>query len=158
MSEEVVSSIALPPTPPEIVEWIREVEGRAREFEQLEVKTEHLLHAGMYARTVHLPAMGHFTNVLIKIPTLLVVSGYCYMLAGGKWARLTGYNVFAASAGRKQICITKEPTDVTMFFATDAKTVEEAEAEFTDEACDLLSRKQPECNVAVVTEVAGCLE
>jgi hypothetical protein len=112
----------------------------------------------MYARTVRLPAMGHFTNVVIKIPTMLVVSGYCYMLAGGKWARLTGYNVFAADAPRKQICITKEPTSVTMLFATGAKTVEEAEAEFTDEAAGLLSRGQPESNSVVITEGQPCLE
>lgn len=149
---------ALPPTPPEVIEWIRQVEGRAREFEQLEISTDHFLHAGMYARTVHLPAMGHFTNVLIKIPTLLIVSGYCYMLAGNKWTRLTGYNVFPASAGRKQICITKEPTDVTMIFPTDAKTVAEAEAQFTDEAADLLSRKQPKSSLTVITGVTECLE
>ena len=112
----------------------------------------------MYARTVHLPAMGHFTNVLIKIPTLLIVSGYCYMLAGNKWAKLTGYHVFPANGGRKQICITKEPTTVTMLFATNAKTVGEAEMQFTDETADLLSRKQPESSVAIITGVQPCLE
>lgn len=152
------SSPALPSTPPEVIEWIREVEGRIREFEQLEVTTEHLLHAGMYARTVHLPPMGIFTNVVIKIPTLLVVSGYCYMLAGGRWSKFDGYSAFPADAGRKQICITKKRTSVTMLFPTDAKTVEEAEAQFTDEAGDLLSRKQPESNSAVNTGVTACLE
>ena len=53
-----------------------------------------------------------------------------------------GLTVIEASAGRKQICITKEATDVTMLFATAATTVEEAEAEFTDEAAALLSRRQ----------------
>lgn len=112
----------------------------------------------MYARTVYLPAMGLFTNVLIKIPTLIIVSGYCFMLAGDKWAKLVGYNVIPAASGRKQICITKEPTTVTMIFPTSAKTVEDAEAQFTDETSDLLSSKQPESNVVVITGVLPCLE
>lgn len=146
--------ISLPPTPPEIVDWIKEYEGNARELDQLDVKTEHLIHAGMYARTVHLPAMGMFTNVLIKIPTVVIVSGYCYMWAGTKWVKLVGYHAFPASAGRKQICMTKEPTSVTMIFSTDATTVEEAESQFTDEIVDLLSHKQPESNL----RVKACLE
>ncbi len=157
MSELAIAEKLLPPTPAEIIEWIREVEGRAREFEQVQVKTEHVLHAGLYARTAHVPAMAHFTSVVIKIPTLLVVSGYCYVLAGAQWVKLTGYHVFPASAGRKQIYITKEPTSVTMIFATAAKTLEEAEAEFTDEGDDLLSRKQPESN-HVMSGVSACLE
>lgn len=148
---------AIPSVSAEVLAWIREVEGRSRQFEQLQVITRHILHAGMYARTVELPAMGIFTNVLIKIPTLIVVSGYCYMLAGGQWAKFAGYNVFPAMAGRKQICITKEPTSVTMLFPTHAKTVEEAERQFTDEIADLLSSKQPECNSEVITGVL-CLE
>ena len=158
MTTLVIPGNSLPAAPPEIIDWIREVESRAREFEQLHIRTEHILHAGMYARTVHLPPMCHFTNVLIKIPTLIVVIGYCYMLAGSRWAKLTGYNVFPANAQRKQICITKEPTAVTMIFPTNAKTVEEAEAEFTDEIGDLLSRTQPECSSELITEVSLCLE
>ena len=135
--ESAAGSTTLPAAPAEVIEWIKGVEDRARAFEPLKVKTDHHLHAGLYARTVHLPPMGLFTNVVIKIPTLLVVSGDCWMLAGDRWAKLTGYQVIEASAGRKQICITKEATDVTMLFATAATTVEEAEAEFTDEAAAL---------------------
>jgi hypothetical protein len=162
MNELTIAGIVLPPAPQEVIDW--DVEGRVREmFSEgqlvpVEVKTNHLLGAGMYARTVHLPAMGFFTNVTIKVPTLMVVSGYCYMLAGKEWAKLTGYNVFPASAGRKQICITKEPTDVTMIFPTDARTVEEAEAEFTDEAGDLLSREQPESNHVLIAGGDECLD
>ena len=116
-----------------------------------------MLHAGMYARTVYLPAMGHFTNVLIKIPTTLVVSGYCYFLAGQQWVKIVGQHVVPAGANRKQICITKEPTTVTMLFPTNAKTVEEAEMQFTDEINDLLSRRQPQSNFALVTGVEPCL-
>ena len=148
----------LPPTPPEVISWIKEVEGRAREFQQVAVRTEHILHAGMYVRTVHLPAMCHFTNVLIKIPTVLAMLGYCYFLAGNKWVKLTGYNVFPADAGRKQIFITKEPTAITMMFRTNSSTVEEAEMEFTDEFGDLLSRKFSGINEVLITGVQPCLE
>ena len=38
-----------------------------------------------------------------------------------------------------------------MMFATSAKTVEDAENEFTDEAHLLLSRQQPEHDTVVIT-------
>jgi hypothetical protein len=60
------------------------------------------------------------------------------------WHELVGYNVIQASAGRKQIYVTREETAITMIFPSNAKTVEEAEEEFTDEAEMLLSRREVE--------------
>jgi hypothetical protein len=54
--------------------------------------------------------------------------------------------VIQASAGRKQIYVTTEPTEITMVFPSSAKTVEEAEDEFSDESANLLSRRA-ECPV-----------
>ncbi len=48
--------------------------------------------------------------------------------------------MFAASAGRKQAYIAHKDTFLTMSFKTNAKTVEEAEAEFTDDHERLMSR------------------
>ncbi len=89
-----------------------------------------------------MPAGMAFTSVLIKIPTLLVVNGECWVLSGDKWGHINGYAVLPASAHRIQAYVTIEKTEITMIFPSNAKTVEEAEAEFTDESADLLSRRQ----------------
>jgi selenocysteine-specific translation elongation factor len=132
----------LPPTTPEIMEKIALVEARIRPHEHtLQIKMEHSLHAGMYARTCRLAAYQVITSVLIKIPTLLVVNGDCVVLAGDEWRELTGYNVLNAPSGRKQIYVTRGETEITMVFPSNAKTVEEAEDEFSDESANLLSRR-----------------
>ncbi len=132
----------LPPTTPEIMEKIALVEAKIRPHEHLlQVEMEHTLHAGMYARTCRLAAYQVITSVLIKIPTLLIVDGDCIVLAGEGWKDLTGYNVLSAMAGRKQIYVTRSETAITMVFPSNAKTVEEAEDEFSDESANLLSRR-----------------
>lgn len=132
----------LPPTTPEIMEKIALVEARIRPHEHtLQVEMEHSLHAGLYARTCRLAANQVITSVLIKIPTLLIVNGDCIVLAGESWHELMGYNVMAACAGRKQIYVTRGATEITMIFPTSAKTIEEAEDEFSDESANLLSRR-----------------
>ena len=139
----------LPPTTPEILEKIALVEARIRPHEHtLRVEMEHHLHAGMYARTCRLAAHQVITSVLIKIPTLLIVNGDCVVLAGNKWHEFTGYNVLPACAGRKQIYVTRGETEITMIFPSNAKTVEEAEEEFTDESAMLLSRREVELCLA----------
>jgi hypothetical protein len=132
----------LPATSRGILEKIALVEARLRPREgTLQVRMEHRLHAGLYARTCRLAADQVITSVLIKIPTVLIVHGDCIVLAGDEWQELTGFNVLAAEAARKQIYVTRGETEITMIFRTEAKTVEEAEAEFTDEAANLLSRR-----------------
>lgn len=102
---------------------------------------EHHLHAGMYARTARVAAGMAFTSVMIKIPTLVIVHGECCVFVDGKWHIMSGYNVIKASAHRIQAYATFEETEITMIFPSNARTVEEAEAEFTDESSDLLSRR-----------------
>jgi hypothetical protein len=89
-------------------------------------------------------------GALIKRPTLVIVVGTAHVYVGDKWERLAGYKVLPASANRKQIFVSVSPVVITMIFPTSAKTVEEAEAEFTDEAELLLSRRQ-DCNTVTVT-------
>jgi hypothetical protein len=134
---------SLPPASAEILQKIALVEARLRPREKsLDVEMQHHLHAGMYARTCRLAPNMVITSVLIKIPTLLIVNGDCVVLAGDNWFELKGYNVIRAGAGRKQIYVTRAATEITMIFPTAAQTVEEAEAEFTDEADSLLSRRR----------------
>ena len=134
---------ALPATPPQIVAAIEQAEAIIRTMPQIEVQTEHILHGGMYSRTVRLAPKVVITGVLIKVPTLLIISGKCRVFTGAGWFEMEGFNIIAASKGRKQVFVTHEETILTMIFKTDAKTVEEAENEFTDQGDLLMSRNAP---------------
>jgi len=87
---------------------------------------------------------------------MLIVHGGAYVHAGNRWYQITGYQSMPAAAGRKQVYVTFEPTEITMVFPSDAQTVEEAEAEFTDEADALLSRRQDNNDIVIVTGVRAC--
>lgn len=141
----------LPATSPELLSQIGVMEDALIGHEPVEVPTLHVIHAGMYARTILMPAGMMLTGVLIKRATLVIVTGSAAVLAGDRWVGLDGYNVLQASAGRKQVFVSRSQVIITMLFPTRARTVEEAEAEFTDDAERLLSRRQ-DANTVVITE------
>lgn len=122
------------------------------------LKTHHVLHGGVYSRTIWLPEGAVITGALIKVPTTLTIDGDVLVFIGDDTIRLQGYNVIPASAGRKQAFIAHADTHMTMSFATGARTVQEAEEEFTDEAHLLLSRRQPEQDVVIITGERACQE
>jgi hypothetical protein len=117
---------------------------------QIEVQTDHIIHGGMYTRTIRLAPEVVLAGALVKVPTMLIVSGKTAVFTGESWIELDGYHVIPARAGRKQIFITREDTNITMIFRTDAKTVEEAESEFTEEAESLMSRKSNHDTVTII--------
>lgn len=136
-----ILTTALPPSTARCIEIARRIEEEVLKVPQIELRTEHLIHAGIYSRTICIPAGTVLTGALIKIPTTLVISGCASVLRGdGDEVLIEGYRVLACSAGRKQAFIAHTDTHLTMFFKTTARTVADAEAEFTDEAERLLSR------------------
>lgn len=147
----------VPATTAEALETIAGVESKMRAMPQIELCTEHILHAGMYARTVRMAARVAVVTVFIKVPTMLILNGSCRLYAGDSWRDFEGYNVLPASAGRKIICITATPTEATMLFPTRAKTVEEAEREFTSDPEMLLSRQSVN-DLVMITGVEPCQE
>lgn len=142
MKALTVPGNVLPATAPEWLPKLAAVEAKMRTMPQITPRMEHLLHAGMYARTCRVNAGDAFVSVMIKVPTVLIVNGWARVFAGDCWYEVEGYRVIPASAMRKMIYVIHKPTEITMIFPTDAATVEEAEAEFTDEAANLLSREQ----------------
>lgn len=131
----------LPPSPPAAIAKVRELEAVVLNAPQTDIATHHVIHAGVYSRTICIPAGVVLTSALIKIPTTLTICGKASVFVGDKEVLVEGYHVLAASAGRKQAYIAHEDTHVTMSFRTNARTVEEAEEEFTDEAALLMSRR-----------------
>lgn len=124
----------------EEINKVRSLENQLIDMPQTKIATHHILHAGMYARTITVPAGVILTGSLMKIPTLLIIQGEFLLFAGDKTIKLTGYNTFTGGANRKQAGVAVTDTHVTMIFVTDAKTIAEAEEEFTDETNLLFSR------------------
>lgn len=133
------------------VQKVRELESKMLERPQVNVVTRHLIHAGVYHRTLTLPATALMAGALIKRSTTLIVSGDVTIYIDDEPIRFTGYHVLPASAGRKQAMYAHEETSLTMLFATSAKTVEEAEREFTHDTGMLGSRKDIDDNIIEIT-------
>lgn len=135
-----------------LLEKLTRIQNEILEKPQVEVNTEHVLHGGMYIRTIRLAPEVVLVGALVKVSTVLIVSGKTAVFTGEGWIELDGFHVIPARAGRKQIFVTREDTAITMIFRTDAKTVEQAEEEFTSEAEALMSRKN-ENDTVVITGV-----
>jgi len=132
----------LPPTSAAAVDAVRELERASQQMPQVELVTEHAFWAGLYARTIMIPAGVCITGAQIKIPTMLIISGDVLVYGDGGPTHLQGYCVTLGQAGRKQAFYAIADSWLTMVFATDAKDVETAEREFTDEYESLGSHRE----------------
>lgn len=141
----------IPATTPEAIDKIRQAEAAAMQLPQVPVETAHCIHAGIYSRTIKIPAGVIITGALIKRSTQLIVCGHAIVFVGDDTFNVCGYHLFAASAGRKQAFFAHADTWLTMCFSTNALTVEEAEAEFTDETDILASRNPDNKNNIIIT-------
>jgi hypothetical protein len=121
------------------IDKIRKLESVLLQFPQVKLETTHVLHAGIYARTIKIPKGTLFTGALIKIPTVLIIQGHCKVYMGESSKDYIGYNVIPASANRKGGAYAYEDTWATVLCATNASSVEEAEKELTDEFLSLMS-------------------
>jgi hypothetical protein len=122
-----------------------------KQLPQIPFVTEHMLHAGMYTRTVRLPPETAIAAVLIKVPTVLITVGQGKIYTGEEVIYVQGYSVLPGSAGRKCACITDSEFAVSMIFPTTAKTVEEAEKQFTDEGDQLIPLSEIDKHTFLIT-------
>lgn len=139
----VATRPVIPAMSAKAIRAVRALEEKVLALPQVPIATRHVLHAGMYARTICVPAGVLITGAHITIPTLLILSGHATLFIGDEDVELTGYAVIPASAGRKQAIYAHADTLLTMLFPTAARTVEDAEQEFTDEPERLGSRRAP---------------
>ena len=141
MSALTAPVYALTPPSPALLDQIFQASDVIRQFPQVEVITEHLLHGGMYARTIRRePGIVAVGSIILRA-TVLIVNGSCSMMVEDRRIDLTGYNVLPGLPGRKSFSLTHGPVEMTMIFPTAATTVEEAENEIFGEADQLMSRK-----------------
>lgn len=85
------------------------------------------LWAGCYVRTAFVPKNVVFVSNQVLVPTVVIISGDCVLSDTEKAVRIQGYEVLTGAQRRQAVFRTLEDTYISAFFATDAKTVEEAE-------------------------------
>ncbi len=142
----------LPPMNDDSINKVRVIETYSfAELPQIEIDTSHVIHGGMYSRTIFIPAGVLLTGALIKIATLLIVQGDVLVYIGDETIELKGYNILPASANRKQAFATKTDTYLTMIFSSNTTNIEDAEMQFTDETDILGSRKNSLSNQIIIT-------
>jgi hypothetical protein len=151
MADMVLTAGGIPAMGAAAIAKVRHLESMARRLPQVAIETRHVIHAGLYARTIVVPAGVMITGALIRIATLLIVEGDVIVYVDGVPVHVQGYAVLPASAGRKQAFVAQADTRLTMVFPTSAKTVEQAEREFTDEIYLLGSRHGAAANHVVIT-------
>jgi GNAT superfamily N-acetyltransferase len=145
-------ALAIPSMGEGAIEAVSRLETAMAALPQARIATHHVLHGGCYTRTILMPAGTRLVGALVDIVTTLIVSGDCTVAIGdGQSQRLTGYHVLPAEGRRKQAFAAHADTHLTMVFATKAKTVAEAEDQFTAEAHKLMSRQPGSPNTLVVT-------
>jgi len=121
------------------------------ELAPYEFVTEHMLHGGMYTRTLRLPPRIVGAAVLVKPPTVLITVGTLEVWSNDQVIRVTGYNVIPGSAGRKIAFVTHSEVAMSMVFPCQALTVEQAQREFTDEHALLAPLSLPDRHLILIT-------
>jgi hypothetical protein len=75
VSEIVPVHTRLAPSTPQAIDKVRRFGDALKELPQTPFITEHLLHAGIYTRTVRFPAETALAAVLIKVGTVFIIAG-----------------------------------------------------------------------------------
>lgn len=114
-------------------EAVRELETYMLSMPQVDLATEHLVHGGMYARTILIPAGTLLTGAETKCDNICVVVGDITVTTDDGTIRLTGHHIIPASAGFKRAGIAHADTLWTTFMQTDEVEVQAIERQMTDE-------------------------
>lgn len=130
-----------------LVSNLKEIEKKMLTKEQIKLLTIHSLYNGVYTRTILLKENEVICGALIKIPTTLIINGNIQVSDGDSVVDIVGFDVFLCEPNRKQLMKANGNTSITMLFKTDAKTIEEAEQEFTDDFLSLVSRREDSINI-----------
>jgi hypothetical protein len=146
-----VSPAIFPPPSPPVLDGLMRLQTLIATLPQIDLPTEHLLHGGMYVRTIRRDTDSVTIGSLINKATILIVNGSCSMLIGDRRVDLEGYNVLAGLPGRKSFSIARGSVEMTMICPTTATTVEEAENEIFAEADQLLSRRDDSRDQVTIT-------
>lgn len=85
-----------------------------QQFPQEYIPVQHLVHGGMYARTVRVKAGTYAVGAMLNHDNISVMVGDCTCSTNDGMVRLTGFNVLPANAGGKRVGYFHADTDWTM--------------------------------------------
>ena len=111
-----------------------------RHLPQVDCQTTHMVHGGMYARTIFIPAGTVLTGTKTNIENICIVSGDITVTTDEGLKRLVGFTVIPANAGFKRAGFAHADTHWTTLLQTDLTDVEEIENMFTDDSHELQTR------------------
>lgn len=109
---------------------------------QIDLRTEHVLSGGVYARTIFIPAGTALTGATHKKDHVNVVCGDISVTTDEGVKRITGYHVLPSKAGIKRAGIAHADTVWTTLCKTDLTDIEDIEDELVEESARLQTRIQ----------------
>jgi hypothetical protein len=122
-------------------ESVRQLEDHLIGLPQVDLGTSHVVHGGMYARTVLIPAGTTMTGAMTNADNICVVCGDITVTTDDGPMRLVGFHVLPAKAGAKRVGVAHADTYWTALFVTDKADIQDIEAQLTDESERLLTRR-----------------
>ena len=122
-------------------ESVRQLEDYLVGLPQVDLGTSHVIHGGMYARTVLIPAGTTMTGAMTNADNICVVCGDITVTTDDGPMRLIGFHVLPAKAGSKRVGVAHADTYWTALFVTDKSDIQDIEAQLTDEPDRLLTRR-----------------
>lgn len=109
---------------------------------QVDLRTEHVLSGGVYARTIHIPAGTVLTGATHKKDHVNVVCGDISVTTDDGVKRITGYHVLPSKAGIKRAGIAHADTIWTTLCKTDLTDIKAIEDDLVEESDRLQNRMQ----------------
>lgn len=134
---EAVQLLSQMPTP----EKVAALEQYALQLPQVDLSTSHLVHAGLCARTILIPAGTFLTGAQTNMDNICVVVGDIEVTTDDGVQRLTGFNVLPAKAGFKRAGFAHGDTWWTTLWPTELKDIDAIEDEMTGESDMLQTRR-----------------
>lgn len=122
-------------------EAVRALEAVVLSCPQIDLSTSHLVHAGMYARTILIPAGTVLTGAQTNADNVCICFGDITVTTDDGPRRLTGFNVLPAKAGAKRAGIAHADTWWTTVHRTNLTDISSIENELTVEADSLQTRR-----------------
>lgn len=125
------------PTP----EKVAALEQQLLQMPQARLATTHVVHGGMYARTIYIPAGTILTGALLAHDNICVVMGDIIVTTDQGLRHIVGHNILPARKGFKRAGIAISGTWWTTILATELQDIQEIEDWMTAEAPMLQTRR-----------------
>lgn len=120
---------------------VRHLESALLALPQVDLQTAHLVHGGLCARTIVIPAGTILTGAQTNIDNICLVAGDITVTTDNGPVRLTGYNVIPAKAGFKRAGVAHADTIWTTIWPTELTEVAAIEDEMSSESSLLQTRR-----------------